>query len=117
MGESLKSFTSKLKREKTLFPKTIIYGRTFAMRSNIYLLLKEILGQDFVYPSDAPDIPQFCIVDMFTGVTEPDHNQISLCDLRLMDTFESWWLLLPSEWVWTVRTSDKLYILECPMIF
>ena len=74
VGESLKSFTSKLKREKTLFPKTIIYGRTFAMWSNVYLFLKESLGQDFVHPSDAPDIPQFRIVDMFTGVTEPDHK-------------------------------------------
>ena len=39
-----------------------------------YLFLKESLGQDFVHPSDAPDIPQFRIVDMFTGVTEPDHK-------------------------------------------
>lgn len=74
VGESLKPFASKLKREKTSFPKTIIYGRTFAMCSNIYLFLKESLGQDFVHPSDAPDIPQFRIVDMFTGVTEPDHK-------------------------------------------
>lgn len=74
VGESFKSFASKLIREKTLFPKTIIYGRTFAMCSNIYLFLKERLGQDFVHPSDAPDIPRFRIVDMFTGVTEPDHK-------------------------------------------
>lgn len=74
VGKLLKSFASKLKREKTLFPKTITYGKTFAMCSNIYLFLKESLSQDFVHPSDAPDIPRFCIVDMFTGVTEADHK-------------------------------------------
>ena len=44
------------------------------MCSNIYLFLKDSLRQDFVHPSNAPDIPQFRIVDMFTGVTEPDHK-------------------------------------------
>lgn len=74
VGESLKLFTSKLKRKKTLFPKTIIYDKTFALCSNIHLFLKEGLGQDFVHPSHELDIPRFCIVDMFTGVIEPDHK-------------------------------------------
>ena len=51
------------------------------------------------------------------GVAELDHkNQISLSHLRVMVTFEWWWQLLPLEWVWTVRTLDKLYVLESPMI-
>lgn len=74
VGESLLSFSSKLKRETILFPKTIIYGRTLTVCSEVYLFLKERLGQYFLYPDDAPDIPQFRIVDMFTSVTEPDHK-------------------------------------------
>ena len=83
VDESFKSFASKLKKEKTSFPKTIIYGRSFSMCSNVYLLLKDRLGHDFVHPNDAPDIPRFRVVDMFTGVTEAAHKS------HIIDSFKA----------------------------
>jgi len=61
-----------LKRNQ--FPKTIIYGRTFGICADIYLYLKKCLGVAFTYPQDAPDLPDFRLVEMFTSVTECKHK-------------------------------------------
>ena len=54
-----------LKRERTNFPKTIIYGILFDMCANIYLFLRDQLGLSFTNPKDAPDISEFRLVEMF----------------------------------------------------
>ncbi len=63
-------FVGMLKSEKTSFPKTIIYGRSFDMCSKIYMFLQDQLGPSFTNPEDAPDVPEFRLVDMFTSITD-----------------------------------------------
>lgn len=64
----------RLREQKASFPKTIIYGQSFRMCGDIYLYLKDRLGPSFTQPEDAPDIPQFRPVEMFTSVTDADHK-------------------------------------------
>ena len=64
----------KLAVDKCSFPKTIIYGQTFSKCGDIYSYLRHKLGQKFTVPDDAPDIPEFRLVDMFTSVTGSDHK-------------------------------------------
>ncbi len=53
------------------------------MCADIYIFLKYHLGSAFTIPEDAPDIPEFRLVDMFTSVTDSNHkSQI----LRLFKT-------------------------------
>ena len=73
-SETFQSFAHQLMIERTLFPKTIVYGRTFSMCADIYLFLKEFLGGAFTFPEDAPDLPDFRLVEMFTSVTESDQK-------------------------------------------
>ena len=72
--ETLSPLAKKLEQQKRSFPKTIIYGQSFGMCADIYLYLKRYLGSSFTVPGDAPDIPQFRLVDMFTSVTDPGHK-------------------------------------------
>ena len=72
--DTFQTFADQLVLKLNLFPKTIIYGRTFGVCADIYLYLKERLGPAFTYPHDAPDLPDFRLVDMFTSVTDSDHK-------------------------------------------
>ena len=74
LPDTFKEFADRLRGEKTEFPKTIIYGRSFGVCADIYLYLKDHLGLAFMNPEDAPDIPEFRLVEMFTSVTESDHK-------------------------------------------
>ena len=71
---TLSPLAEKLLEQKRAFPKTIIYGQTFGMCSDVYLFLKGFLGSKFTVPEDAPDIPEFRLVDMYTSVTDPGHK-------------------------------------------
>ena len=74
LPDTFEEFASKLKCEKTNFPKTIIYVRSFGLCADIYLYLKNQLGLAFIYLEDAPDIPEFRLVEVFTSVTESKHK-------------------------------------------
>jgi len=71
VSETFHHFAERLTNEKDLFPKT---GITFKMCADIYLYLKDFLGFDSTVPYDAPDIPEFRIIDMFTSVVTSDHK-------------------------------------------
>ncbi len=73
----------KLKVLRSKFPKTIIYGQSFEMCADIYIFLK-YLGSAFTIPEDAPDIPEFRLVEMFTSVTDSDHKSHILGNLRIV---------------------------------
>ena len=51
-----------------------IYGRSFGVSGDIYLYFKDRLGAAFTNPEDAPDLPEFRLVDMFTSITNPAHK-------------------------------------------
>ena len=72
--DTFRPFADKLKLLKNKFPKSIIYGQSFGSCADIYLFLKDCLGSAFTNPDDAPDIPEFRLVDMFTSVTDSDHK-------------------------------------------
>lgn len=74
LEESFDSVITRLQDERTLFPRMIIYGRSFDMCSNLYLLFRSKLGEDFTEPKDAPDLSQFRLVDMYTSIIEKEHK-------------------------------------------
>ena len=65
----------RLKVEHALFPRMIIFTRSFSMAGNIYLYFMSELGEDATEPRDAPNLSAFRIVDMFTSVIEKDHKE------------------------------------------
>ena len=57
-------------------PKTIIYCRSKDDVANLYLFFKSTLKQNFLYPIDAPDHPDYRIVDMYMSTTDPQVKHI-----------------------------------------
>ena len=74
LEESFNPVITRLRAERTTFPRIIVYGRSFEMCSNIYLYFKTELGEDFTEPRDAPDLSRFRLVEMYTSVIEEDHK-------------------------------------------
>ena len=48
----------------------LIYGRTFDICANVYIHFQRELGEAFTEPLDAPNLPQFRLVEMFISVTD-----------------------------------------------
>jgi len=71
---TFEKFAERFKKEKGNFPKTIVYGQSFVRCGEMYLFLKQCLGVSFLNPVDAPDLPQFRLVEMFTSVTQSEHK-------------------------------------------
>ena len=59
-----------IKMEKFYLPWVLIYCRKYQDCSSLYSFFKKGLGVAFTEPSDAPDIADFRIVDMFTSCTD-----------------------------------------------
>ena len=59
-----------LKRKRSLFPRTIVYCRRFIDCGNLYTFSRDSLGNSFTEPVDAPDLPQFRLVDMYLSCTD-----------------------------------------------
>ena len=74
MEETLRPMADRLQHQRTAFHQTIIYAQSLRMCAEIYLYFKAYLGTGFTHPEQAPDIPQFRTVDMFTSVTDPSHK-------------------------------------------
>ena len=53
------------------FPRTFIYCHKFSDCSDLYLHFKDFLGNGFTEPEDAPDHPQFRLVEMYHSCTDP----------------------------------------------
>ena len=61
----------KLKCNHTDFPKTIIYCQKLSDCGRLYVIFRDFLGQEFTNPVDAPDLPQYRLVDMYHSCTDP----------------------------------------------
>jgi len=61
-----------IKKQGTIFPHTIIYCRMLSDCGRQYLHFKGSLGEQFTEPKDAPDLPEFKLVDMYHSYTDPD---------------------------------------------
>ena len=60
----------RLRSERIMFPRTIIYCRRYEECAELYMLFKSVLGADFTEPPGAPDLPAFRLVDMYMSCTE-----------------------------------------------
>lgn len=57
-----------MKTKRESFPKTVIYVRTYNHCSQIYLLLKQSLGEYFTDPPGYPNHEDYRLIDMFSAV-------------------------------------------------
>ena len=69
--EAFSPLLEKIKCKRTDFPKTIVYCQTLNDCGRLYLMFRDFLGQEFTNPIDAPDLPQFRLVDMYHSCTDP----------------------------------------------
>ena len=60
----------RLHEDRSSYPRTLIYCRSYTDCSSIYLSLKNFLGKHTTEPAGAPDIPGFRLVDMYMSCTE-----------------------------------------------
>ena len=51
-----------------MFPKTVVYVRSYSDCSKIYMSLKEKVRAEFTEPQGCPNVTSHRIVDMFTRV-------------------------------------------------
>ena len=62
------SMCTELRSRGVLFPKTVVYVRTYSDCCDIYMSLKHKLGPDITEPSNYPNTEEFRVLDMFTRV-------------------------------------------------
>ena len=77
------AFIPMLEKLKVLgcdFPRTLIYCRKFSDCGSIYLFFKSFLGNQFTQPQDAPDLPQYRLIDMYHSCTDTVVKE-SICKL------------------------------------
>lgn len=61
-----------LRAKREAFPMTILYCRRLIDCGELYLHFRDNLGANFTEPVNAPDLPQFRLVDMYHSSTEDD---------------------------------------------
>ena len=76
LDEALQPLVQGLKQLRTAYPKTIIYCRRLVDCGDVYLYFRDNLGVAFTEPTDAPDLPQFRLVDMYHSCTDPIVKEI-----------------------------------------
>ena len=69
-SEALEPVMKELKFKHVDYPRTIIYCRKLSDCGKVYLQFKDYLGSHFTSPTDAPDLPEYRVVDMFHSCTE-----------------------------------------------
>lgn len=78
LNEAFLPMLEHLQNERITFPQTIIYCRKFSDYGNLYTMFRDFLGPTFTEPQDAPDLPQFRLVDMYHSSTDPIVKDISM---------------------------------------
>ena len=69
--EAFSGLLEGLKTMRKQFPRTIIYCRKFSDCGELYTFFKTKLKGSFTEPENAPDLPQFRMVDMYHSQTDP----------------------------------------------
>ena len=70
--ETFSTLVTVVAQEAISMPKIIIYCQSKDECANLYIHFKNRLQEKFLYPSDAPDMPQYRMVDMYTSSTDPE---------------------------------------------
>lgn len=76
VSESFKPFVKRLMEDRDKAPRTIVYCQSYNMCADIYIYFSQTLGNDLTEPTDAPNIPRFRLVEMFTSVTEAKQKEL-----------------------------------------
>ena len=70
LQETFRPIVDRLRSDRASFPRTIVYCRRYEHCANLYSFFKESLGDEFMEPRGAPNLPRFRLVDMFMSCTE-----------------------------------------------
>ena len=76
--DTFKPLLHRLKKDRVKFPRTIVYCQSYNMCADIYIYLVKGLRCEVTEPIDAPNIPKFRLVDMFTSVTDQPHKETTI---------------------------------------
>ena len=72
IDENFSQLAQKLKKERTFFPRTVIYCTKMVDCADLYLFFEERLGRELTEPIGAPSLSQYRLVEMFTSCTDDD---------------------------------------------
>ena len=72
--KTFKPLLQRLKADRMVCPRIIIYCHSYRMCADIYVYLSQGMGCAITEPLDAPNIPSFRLIDMFTCVTDQEHK-------------------------------------------
>ena len=70
ISQTFEPLLKSVKEKRTLLPRVIIYCRKYLDCSNLYSFFKRGLAHEFTEPTDAPDVADFRMVDMFSSCTD-----------------------------------------------
>lgn len=76
--EAFQPMLKQIEKDRVSFNRTIIYCRRFSDCGTLYMMFRQFLGQGFTEPVDAPDLPQFRLVDMYHSSTDPAVQEMIL---------------------------------------
>ena len=86
VAQTFSPLVSAICEMSTKVPKTIIYCRTKDEVANLYLFFKTTLQENFLYPRDTPDHPEYRMVDMYMSCTDPHVKEIIAHRFKKEDT-------------------------------
>lgn len=78
VAETFKPLLNRLRTDRERTPRIIVYCQSYNMCADIYIYLSQRLGYEFTEPIDAPNIPRFRLVDMYTSVTDSQHKELMI---------------------------------------
>ena len=70
--EALTPLLEQLKCGHMECPRTIIYCHKLSDCGRVYIMFRDYLGTYFTAPIDAPDLPQYRVVEMYHSCTDPE---------------------------------------------
>ena len=74
--ETFSALVTAVAEQSLSMPKIIIYCQSKDDCASLYMCFKDMLYEKFVFPSDAPDLPNYRTVDMFTSSTDPEVKEV-----------------------------------------
>ena len=70
--EAFSNLVNGLQKLRVTFPRTIIYCQRMSDCGLLYRHIRESLGKKFTQPENAPDLPQFRLVDMYHSCVDEE---------------------------------------------
>ena len=68
VDQLITSLGTELVTKRVLFPRTVVYVRSYSDCSGIYMQLKRYMGSAFTEPEGSPNVTGFRLIDMFSRV-------------------------------------------------